>query len=191
MEGGFVMSVKTIPFILILVGFIIGCTESVPTESIVDEETISSDEVGVLAKNGFEVNIEIWFVGGTPPDQPTWVGEFTIDGHTYSLVFFSVGNGKPFDTHPQHFVKLAFFEEIWRIHNGPWNAPGSQVVLAGRDYGVMTLSNMHFVSNGQVDYATPPFEMWLSRKVQFKGNVSWPDFPLGVPTTGDGVMRIN
>lgn len=110
----------------------------------------------------------------------SWVGTIDFEGYpTYQIVFHSVGaelRGKSF-----HFA------ESWEIFNS-----SGALLLAGADEGVEPPLNENketqkFMSNGVVEVANAPFEMWLGRSVH-QGGVVFSD---ETGTYASGTLRIN
>jgi hypothetical protein len=187
-----IMSNRTLPVFLIIAGFAFGCTDSIPTQNVPDQEIVFADDGAVLAKTPLYGEMVLDFVGGVPAGAPTWAGTVEIGGVTYGMAFFTVGTGKPFGAdHPNQGTKLIFYEEIWEIYGEgeAWDDVDPTILLSGPDEGVVTVKNLKYRMNGSVEEAVEPFAMWVGRNVHMSGDIVWPAG--GPPVSAPGIFRIN
>lgn len=130
-------------------------------------------------------------VGCETPDERwiTFAGPIVFDDDIYGMAFFSAG--------PAKFVGMAYhFAEYWEIYAEPFDTAGctppSEVVASGYDWGVVNVSNLKGVANGQVEVVNPDFDPHERFTDSLEGrNVHWkglnsPDF-----SEFDATFRIN
>jgi hypothetical protein len=142
---------------------------------------------------------------GPTDNVPDWVGNITINGEQYGMLFFAIGSGKPFTADPPG-GSVHFFEEIWAIYDMdgktfpdlptlegwedwlPKKNP-AELILQGHDVGITNKINTNYHMNGNVEYAAAGWEMYLGRNVYMSGEIIWD--PAGFPLSAPGTFRIN
>jgi len=132
-----------------------------------------------------------WTEPGT--EAPVWVGTVTLDDVEYGMAFFNIGIGKPFDESPSPAV--SFFGEVWEIYDvgtgvmDPLGFERGDIVMMGRDAGVVSFNNNKYRMNGSVEEAFGDFLGWVGRNVHMSGTISFDDF--GAPQFAPGTFRVN
>jgi hypothetical protein len=178
---------------LIFVFLVIGATMiffSCQEDSVIAPVSDQSDQVPVsLAKKPAPNLIGTMYTDFTFTPPTYWNGtvDFGTTG-TYSITFFS------YDP-PRQYSNASPFKEDFIIYelNSDWQ-DSKNVYLKGWAKGVTTFANnpldpAKFVSNGKIEEAYGPLEMWDDRNVHSSGNIHWE--AQGVPDYGDGTFRIN
>ena len=148
------------------------------------------------AKQSFRGEMELYFNSGFNPmlevpvgcSNITWAGVLEVDGDEYGITYEPFGR--------QDTGKAYHFQEIWRIHNDPFDFEGgvftdcdAAVAMWGSNSGVAS-PNFKGVANGTVEDVTDdgPFDESLTgRHVHWSGAVGMNELGL----TFAGPFRIN
>jgi len=122
---------------------------------------------------------------------PDWIGSITLEGDTYGMAFFNLGNGKAFD-HPTG--SAMFFTEVYALYPEPIeDCPGTAVDLAnallwGYDSGMLSLPNSKYHMSGWVEEASGPLAGLAGGSVYMSGIIVWDES--GNPAFAPGQLRI-
>lgn len=185
--------------ILSLIGCIvlIGCIESVPTTS--EGESAAALDVAGKAHYAFEgvayFNLAYF---DDHVNNPAWFGEYTgPDGTIYTVLFMSVGSGKPYvdgfhSGRSQHYMEIVhFFTDVVLSE--------SKAVVSGEPVLTLSLTGVvspndplrkHFQSSGSVLDGTGPFASWIGRRTRSMGwLITDPD--TGLPISAEGPLYIH
>ena len=176
---------KKLIFIFLFFGIAtlyIGCSDNNPSAPQLNQ----SDQVTKTLDKKPAPNLigvmDLTFVYNPAVSDVAWEGTIDFEGYpTYGIRFHHTGGEiKGQSNH---------FEESFEIFDG------SGVLLAGPDAGVEPIANkppapVKYMSNGVVEVANAPFEMWLGRNTHMSGIVIF-DQVTGVPLTAPGTFRIN
>jgi len=175
---------KSLIVVLLFLGiamFYFGCSDSTPSGPNLGQ----NDQVTATLDKKPAPNL-IGIVYATLVYDPesgsdvSWVGTIDFDGYpTYDIIFHA-GEGS------EVRGKTFHFKESFEIFNN------SALLLAGSDEGVEPPANENkgtenFMSNGVIDVANAPFEMWLGRNLHQSGVV----FSDETGTYASGTLRIN
>ncbi len=134
------------------------------------------------------LDFNLFFLGN--PALPVWEGTIDLEGYgLYGMRFFSLSA-------PRDYSQASPFEEDFIIYElgNPTN-----VYAEGWEAGVASHANrapdpMKFVTNGKIEKAYGPLEMWEGRNVHISGIVeNWVDHPIYglIPEYATSTMRIN
>jgi hypothetical protein len=174
---------------LILVFFLIGitaiyfsCSDNIPSAPQLNQ----SDQVTNTLDKKPAANL-IGIVATTLVYDPSsgsdvsWIGTIDFEGHPIYQIIFHAGEGTEFRGKSFHYV------ESWEIFNS-----SGVLLLAGSDEGIEPPLNINkeaqkFMSNGVVEVANVPFEMWLGRNAHQDGVVTSDE----TGTYANGILRIN
>lgn len=162
--------------VLVFSAMAMACSDAVPTQAT--DETVV--ELTVAEKAPYE----FWNVGyfnpyffNNPETNPAWVGELTgPDGTVYTVLYMSIGSGKPFPD-PFHAGMSHHFEELALVFTDvELNAEGAVVsgdpVLTVLHSGVVSPNEpllQHFHATGSVVQGSGMFESWVGRKTTARG----------------------
>jgi hypothetical protein len=120
-----------------------------------------------------------FFPDGNPFPPYFWNGTITIDGVQYGMRFLSL-------TPPRGSSGAFPFKERFEI----WDIGFTSLLIEGPNHGVVSFANDRFRSNGKIEVANAPFEMWDGRNVHISGIVTWAIEDI-LPASATGTFRIN
>ena len=176
---------KKLIFIFLFFGIAIlytGCSDNNPSAPALSQD----DQVTNTLDKKPAANL-IGIVAATLVYDPSsgsdvsWIGTIDFEGHPIYQIIFHAGEGTEFRGKSFHYV------ESWEIFNS-----SGVLLLAGSDEGIEPPLNINkeaqkFMSNGVVEVANVPFEMWLGRNAHQDGVVTSDE----TGTYANGILRIN
>lgn len=126
---------------------------------------------------------------------PIWIGHITINGETFGIVIFNIGNETSNCMNDDDYIS---YREKWIIYesiNIEFNNQGFLIrweheneLLWGFDHGQLRLIDNEYRMDGKIEEAHGPFQQWTGHPIHISGIIKL--YPSGDPHFASGKVSI-